>query len=70
MTPAFRYTLLWLAGSTLALFAAMAMLGAGYSAGEFVPSNPDAFYHARRILDSLFSGSPVIQPRMHSATSP
>ncbi|MES1263305.1 MAG: hypothetical protein ABUL69_03040, partial [Peristeroidobacter soli] len=23
--------------------------------------NPDAFYHARRILDSLFSGNPVIQ---------
>jgi hypothetical protein len=68
MTPAFRYTLLWLAGSTLALFAAMAMLSGGYSAGEFLPSNPDAFYHARRVLDSLFSGSPVIQfdPRIHA----
>jgi len=61
MTPAFRYTLLWLAGSTLAVFAALTMLSGGYSAGEFLPSNPDAFYHARRILDSLFSGSPVIQ---------
>ena len=61
MTPAFRYTLLWLAGSTLALFAALTMLTGGYSDGEFLPSNADAFYHARRILDSLFSGAPVIQ---------
>ena len=61
MTPAFRYTLLWLAGSTLAVFAALTMLTGGYSDGEFLPSNADAFYHARRILDSLFSGSPVIQ---------
>jgi hypothetical protein len=61
LTPAFRYTLLWLAGSILAMFAAMAMLSAAYANGEFLPSNADAFYHARRILDSLFSGSPVIQ---------
>ena len=61
MTPAFRYTLLWLVGSVLAMFAALAMLSAAYVDGEFVPSNADAFYHARRILDSLFSGSPVIQ---------
>lgn len=61
MTPAFRHTLLWLAGSALAVFAALTMLSGGHFAGEFVPSNPDAFYHARRILDSLFSGSPVMQ---------
>jgi hypothetical protein len=61
MTPAFRYTLLWLAGSTLAMVAALTLLSAGYANGEFLPSNADAFYHARRILDSLFSGSPVIQ---------
>jgi hypothetical protein len=45
----------------LAMFAALAMLSAAYSNGEFLPSNADAFYHARRILDSLFSGAPVIQ---------
>src|SRR6187431_2670604 len=61
MTPAFRYTLLWLGGSTLAMVAALTLLSAGYANGEFLPSNADAFYHARRILDSLFSGSPVIQ---------
>jgi len=61
VTPAFRYTLLWLAGSLLAMFAAMAMVSGAYANGEYVPSNADAFYHARRILDSLFSGAPVIQ---------
>jgi len=61
LTPAFRYTLLWLAGSILAMFAALAMLSAAYHNGQFLPSNADAFYHARRILDSLFSGAPVIQ---------
>jgi len=67
MTPAFRYTLLWLGGSVLAMFAALTMLSGGYSNGEFLPANADAFYHARRVLDSLFSGSPVIQfdPRIH-----
>jgi hypothetical protein len=68
MTPAFRYTLIWLAGSMIALFAALTMLSGGYYNGEFLPSIPDAFYHARRILDSLFSGAPVIQfdPRIHA----
>lgn len=61
MTPAFRYTLLWLAGSILAMFAALAMLSGAYFNGEFQPSNADAFYHARRVLDSVFSGAPVIQ---------
>jgi hypothetical protein len=68
MTPAFRYTLLWVAGSSLAMFAALSMLSGGFSDGEFLPANPDAFYHARRVLDSLFSGSPVIQfdPLIHA----
>jgi hypothetical protein len=61
MTVAFRYTLLWLAGSTLAVLAALTLLTAGHADGEFIPSNADAFYHARRILDSLFGGAPVIQ---------
>jgi hypothetical protein len=61
LTLAFRYTLLWLAGSILAMFAAMAMISAAYANGEFLPSNADAFYHARRVLDLLFSGSPLNQ---------
>lgn len=68
MTPAFRYALLWLAGSVLGMFAAMAMISLAYADGEFQPANPDAFYHARRILDSVFSGAPVIQfdDRIHA----
>ena len=67
MTPAFRYTLLWLAGSTLAVFAALALLGGGYADGEFRLRIPTRSITRRRILDSLFSGSPVIQfdPRIH-----
>ena len=63
MTPAFRYALLWLAGSLLMVVAALSMLSASYAGGEFGPSNGDAFYHAARILDSLFSGEPVIAVR-------
>ena len=29
--------------------------------GEYVPSNADAFYHARRILDVVMTGQPVQQ---------
>jgi hypothetical protein len=68
MTPAFRFALLWLAGSMLMVVAALSMLSASYAGGEFGPSNGDAFYHAARILDSLFSGEPVVQfdPKIHA----
>jgi hypothetical protein len=68
MTPAFRYALLWLAGSILMVIAALSMLSASYAGGEFGPSNGDAFYHAARILDSLFGGEPVVQfdPKIHA----
>ena len=56
-----RWTLLWLAASTVGVMAALTMLAAGYADGEFLPSNADAFYHARRILDSVMTGNPVIQ---------
>jgi hypothetical protein len=61
MSQSMRWTLLWLAGSTFAVIAALTLLTAAHIDNEFLPSNPDAFYHARRILDSLFSGEPVIQ---------
>lgn len=68
MTPAFRYALLWLAGSMLMVFSALSMLSASYAGGEFGPSTADAFYHAARILDSLFSGQPIMQfdPKIHA----
>jgi hypothetical protein len=61
VTPAFRWTLLWIAGSMVMVAGALAMLSASLIDHQYLPSNADAFYHARRILDSVFSGSPVIQ---------
>lgn len=61
MTPAFRYALLWILGSLLLVAAALAMLPGGYIDGAYVPSNPDAFYHARRILDVALTGEPLVQ---------
>ena len=40
---------------------ALAMLGASLVDHQYLPANADSFYHARRILDSVFSGNPVIQ---------
>jgi len=34
-----------------------------------VPSNADAFYHARRILDVVMTGAPVAQFDASTATS-
>ncbi len=61
MTPAFRYTLLWIAGSIALVIAALSLLSGAYVDGHYVPSTPDAFYHARRILDSVVSGEPVAE---------
>jgi len=61
MTPAFRWTLLWIAGSMVMVAGALAMLSASLVDNQYLPANADAFYHARRILDSVFSGDPVIQ---------
>jgi hypothetical protein len=67
VTPIFRWTLLWIGGSVLMVFAALSMVTSSFDGQEYLPNNPDAFYHARRILDSVFSGEPVIQfdPRIH-----
>ena len=40
---------------------ALAMLSASLVDHQYLPASADAFYHARRILDSVFSGNPVIQ---------
>lgn len=61
MTPAFRFTLLWIAGSVFLIVAALSTIAGAYVDGQYVPSNPDAFYHARRILDSVASGNAVAQ---------
>jgi hypothetical protein len=61
MTPLFRWTLLWIAGSTLMVTAALAMVTGSFDGHEYLPGHADAFYHARRILDSVFSAESVIQ---------
>src|SRR4051812_7024548 len=68
MSTAFRYSLIWILGAALIVFAALGTLNAAYIDGHYLPSNADAFYHARRILDSVMSGAPVIQfdPRIHA----
>jgi hypothetical protein len=68
MTPAFRFALLWLAGSTLMVIGALSLLSASYADGQFGPASGDAFYHAARVLESLFSGQPVVQfdPKIHA----
>jgi asparagine N-glycosylation enzyme membrane subunit Stt3 len=61
MTPAFRYALLWIVGSLVIVVAALAMVSGARVGGEYVPSNADAFYHARRILDVVMTGQAVQQ---------
>jgi hypothetical protein len=67
LTPAFRYTLIWLAGSVIIMVATLNMLSGSYADGVYLPSNADAFYHARRILDAVASGGHVVQfdPTIH-----
>jgi hypothetical protein len=53
--------LLVAAGTGLMSFCALSVLSSGYIDGQFIPQNADAFYHARRILDAVMSGEPVVQ---------
>ena len=53
MTTGFKLTLLWIAGSMAALVVALAPVSAAFVDGHYVPIGPDAFYHARRILDAV-----------------
>jgi hypothetical protein len=61
VTPAFRYTLLWIGGSLVLIVAALTMVSGARVDATYVPSNPDSFYHARRILDVVMTGEPVAQ---------
>jgi hypothetical protein len=67
MTPAFRVTMLWVVGATIFVLSALTPLSASYLDGQYIPANPDAFYHARRILDVIMAGQPVQQfdPKIH-----
>jgi asparagine N-glycosylation enzyme membrane subunit Stt3 len=61
VTPAFRYTLIWILGSLVIVVAGLTMVSGARVDGHYVPSNADAFYHARRILDVVMTDEPVQQ---------
>lgn len=68
MSNAFRNALLWLLASTVMVMAALSSVSTSYADGRFLPENEDAFYHARRILDSILNHAAVIQfdPKIHA----
>jgi hypothetical protein len=61
MSPPFRVALIWIVGALAILVFALMPLSGAWLNGEYVPSNADAFYHARRALDVAMTGNPVTQ---------
>lgn len=61
MTPAFRNVLLWIVGALIMVIMALMPLQGAHLNGEYLPAHADAFYHARRILDVVMTGQPVLQ---------
>ena len=61
MSPSFRAALAWIVGSLLIVLFALMPLSAAWLNGEYLPSNADAFYHARRALDVAMTGQAVTQ---------
>lgn len=53
MTVGFRLALLWIVGTAIAVGMAMNYLPVSFVDGHYVPAGDDAFYHARRILDTV-----------------
>lgn len=53
MTVGFRLVLIWIVGSVVAVVMAMNYLPVSFVDGHYVPAGDDAFYHARRILDTV-----------------
>jgi len=67
VSPLIRYPLLWIVGSCVLVMAALSSIASSFADGHYLPENADAFYHARRILDMVATGQPVMQfdPKMH-----
>lgn len=67
MTPAFRLTMLWVIGATIFVLSALTPLSGAYLDGQYIPTDADSHYHARRILDMVMTGQPVQQfdPKIH-----
>ena len=68
VSPQMREFLLWLVGGTIAFLLALNWLPIVFLDGELIPAGPDAFYHARRILDTVEhpGGFYQFDPRIHA----
>jgi hypothetical protein len=65
-TESFHLTLLWIVGGILALVVGLAPLSASLLNGHYTPIGPDAFYHARRILDAAADPASFFQFDTHT----
>ncbi len=67
MTNAFKLTLIWILGCMLAFMIALNYLPAALVDGHYIPAGNDAFYHARRILDTVADPAAFFQfdPHVH-----
>ncbi len=66
VTDPFQLTLVWICGSIAALVVALAPVAASLQNGHYSPIGPDAFYHARRILDAVADPSSFFQFDSHT----
>lgn len=57
MTKSFRFTLIWLAASLVAVLISLNSVSGSLLDGQYVPVGNDSFYHARRILDTAANPS-------------
>lgn len=60
-TSGFKFTLVWALGCFAAVIVGLAPVSAALSHGHYLPVGADAFYHARRILDSVADPSKFFQ---------
>src|SRR5262245_20455504 len=59
--PSLQLMLVWVVGSVAALLVGLAPVTAALLDGRYTPIGPDAFYHARRILDAAADPSSFFQ---------
>ena len=57
---------IWIPATAIAMFLALLHRDAAFIGGEYIPLTNDSFFHARRILDAMASGSLAqFEPRLH-----
>jgi hypothetical protein len=67
-TPRRYVVTLWLVAASLAFILCMYDMAGALINGDFIPSDHDSFYHARRIIDAVpdLSGFYQFDPRIHA----